>query len=101
MYLEAKHLEDLLSFGWNIAVENTSNPPVMARLSPCTTIAPKDVIDVTGIKDNESVMTRLRDFLGRGVLTLINKNSWEHEKYDSKNRRREAILAQRERHGTG
>ncbi len=98
-YLEAKHLDDLVSFGWNISVENTSNPPgpVIFSAGPCRRIAPKDVVNITTIKRSTSGMTALRGFLKKGALTLINENSWEHEEYDSKNRRRAAILAQRER----
>ena len=102
MYLEAKHLEDLLRFDWDIVVENTSNPPAQVilpglRIGPFARIASKDVVDITHIKYSTIGMTALREFLKSGVLTLINENSWEHEKYDSKNRRRDAIMAQRAR----
>lgn len=99
MYLEAKHLDDLLRFGWNISVENTSNPAetVVFPAGPCRTIAAKDVVDITTIQDSMSGIKALREFLESGVLTLINENSWLHKEYDSKNRRREAIRAQKER----
>ncbi len=100
MYMEAKHLDALLDFGWAIIVENTSKGPVVLpglRVGPFTRLEPKDVVDITAIQYSTIGMTALREYLGNGVLTLINENSWEHEKYDSKNRRRDAIMAQRAR----
>lgn len=98
MYLEAKHLDDLLNFGWDIIVENTSNPQrtVMFPAGTRTKIAAKDVVDITTLKNSARGMTALREFLNSGVLTLINENSWDHEEFDRKNRRRAAILTQRE-----
>jgi hypothetical protein len=98
MYLEAKHLDDLLSFGWDIIVENTSNPPGTVLFPAGETIAPKDVMDITKINSPRG-MIALREFLRSGALTLINENSWQHEEFDIKNRRREAIMAQRKRNG--
>lgn len=98
LYLEPKHLDDLLSFGWNIIVENTSNPPARVIFPAGTVkIDAKDVVDITTITNSTRGMAALREFLSSGVLTLINENSWEHEEFDRKNRRREAIMAQRER----
>lgn len=111
LYLEAKHLDDLLKFGWNIIVENTSNlaSAVMlpsgrypfAGFASGYRIYANDVVDITEIKNSTEGMRALRVFLGRGVLTLINENSWDHEEFDNKNRRRAAILAQRERNKNG